>query len=121
MQPCERKSGGAVVKRRRRKGNRRVARAAICHGKCWSRRGVLRSRGSLPAAAIIGVQMAAGISAVGRRDAQRIIVVEVASGAGHAGMRVGQGESGRAVIKHARGPSGNGMAGSASRSRNRKS
>ena len=78
-----------------------------------------RSVGSLPAAAIIGAQVAAGISAVGRRDAQRIIVVEVAGSASHASVRVGQREPGAAVVEDARGPGGDWMAGRTGRSCNR--
>ena len=68
-----------------------------------------------------GRQMALRISATGRRDGQRVIIIDVAQSASHTGVAIGQQESGRAVIKHARGPSGDRMARGAGRSRNRKS
>ena len=65
--------------------------------------------------------MALRISAIGRRDRQSIVVVDVAQSAGHAGVPIGQREAGRAVIKHARRPGRNRVAGGAGRSRGRKS
>ena len=66
--------------------------------------------GSLPAAAVVGAQVAAGIAAIGRCDGQRIVAVEVARSASHGRVRIGQREPSGAVIEHARGPSRNRMA-----------
>ena len=52
------------------------------------------SRGPLP-----GGQMALRISAIGRRNRQGIVVVDVARSAGHVGMPVGQQETGRTVVE----------------------
>ena len=75
--------------------------------------------GPLPAPAIVCVQVAAGISAIGGRDAQGIVVADVAQTAGHRRVAVGQGEAGAAVIENARGPGRNGVASGAGRSRGR--
>jgi hypothetical protein len=43
--------------------------------------------------------MASRFAAMRRRDRQVVIVVDVAEGAGHIGMAIGEQEPGRAVIK----------------------
>ena len=83
----QRKPGRAVIERRRRPAHRRVAGRAVGRGERRSGRGVHRIIGLLP-----GRQMALRISAIGRRDRQRVIVVDVAGGAGHVGMAIGQQE-----------------------------
>ena len=79
-----------------------------------------RGGGPLPAAAIVCVQVAAGISAIGRGDGQCIVVTDVAQVAGHGHMAIGQWEAGRGVIENARGPGRNRVASCAGRSRRRK-
>jgi len=59
------KSGRAVIECCGSKAHGCVAIGAISRGKQRSSRGVRRSRGALPAAAIVGVQVAAGIPAIG--------------------------------------------------------
>jgi hypothetical protein len=49
--------------------------------------------GSLPAAAIVCVQVAAGITTVGWGDIQCVVAVDVAQIAGHGGMAIGQRET----------------------------
>jgi hypothetical protein len=100
------KASGAVIERGRCKAHRRMASAAICYCKSGAGRGVRRGRGPLPAAAIVGVQMAAGIATIGRGNRQRIIIVNVAKSAGHRGMRVGQRKACCAVVKNSRRPGG---------------
>ena len=70
--------------------------------------------GALPAR-----QMALRISAVGRLDGQRIVIVDVAQRASYAGVAIGQQESGRTVIENTRSPSRNWMARGAGRRRRR--
>ncbi len=53
-----------------------------------------RIRGALPSR-----QMASRIPAIGRRDHQVIVVVNMARSAGHVGMPIGQHKPGRAVVK----------------------
>ena len=74
-----------------------------------------RSGGSLPAAAIVRVQVAAGISAIGRSNGQSIISADVAQGASHGCVGVGQREARGTVVEHACGPGCNGMARGAGR------
>jgi hypothetical protein len=72
---------------------------------------VRRSGRSLPTAAIVGAQVATGISTVGRRNRQCIVVVDVAQRASYASMRIGQWESRGVVIENSRSPRGDGVAG----------
>jgi len=65
--------------------------------------------------------MTSRVSAVGRRNRERVVVIDVAQPAGHVGMTVGQGEAGRIVIEYSGRPGRNRMACGASRSRRRKS
>jgi hypothetical protein len=53
-----------------------------------------------------GGQVATGVAAIGRRDCQSVVVIDVADGAGHVGMSVGQQESRGAVIEGDIGPCG---------------
>ena len=58
-----------------------------------------------------GRQVASRVPAVIRRDRQGVVVIDVARGAGHVGMAVGQHEAGLAVVKlGGRGPTGRVMA-----------
>ena len=84
----------AVIEDRRGPGNRVVASRAVGHPKSRARRGVHRIIGLLP-----GGQMASGIPAIRRRGRQIVIVVEVAGGARHIRMAIGQQKPGRAVIE----------------------
>jgi len=99
MKSGQGKSGRTVVPSSRVKRLCRVAGAAIGHRKQWSGCGVRRGVGALPAAAKVGVQVAAGISAIGRRDSQCIIIVDVAGSAGLIGVAIRQRETGGAVIE----------------------
>jgi len=79
-------------------GQRETSRRVI-EGRCQERHGIVTVRavcrcercagrrmrgiiGSLPAAAVVGIQVALRISAVRRRNLQRVVVVDVAVGAG---------------------------------------
>ena len=55
--------------------------------------------------------MASGISAIGWRDLQVVVVVDVARGAWHVGVAVRQQESSGAVVKLGVGPGIEGVAG----------
>ena len=62
-----------------------------------------------------GRQVAARVSAIGRRDRQSIVIANVAQGACHCGMAIRQRETGCTVIENSGGPSCNRMAGCALR------
>ena len=66
-------------------------------------------------------QVALRVSAIGRRNRKRVVIVDVAQSASDGRVRVRKRESGGAVIKHSGGPGRNRMAGGAGRSRDRKS
>jgi hypothetical protein len=93
-----------------------MAGGAVRHCKSRSSRGVHRIIRLLP-----GCQMAAGIPAIGGRNRQRIVVIEVAQIAGHIGVPVGQREPGRVMVKHSRGPGSNRVTSRARRSCDRES
>lgn len=80
---------------------------------------MLRSGSPLPAAAIVRVQVATGVSTIGRRNAQGIVIADVTQIAGYCCVAVGQREAGRGVIEYARGPGRNRVASCAGRSRRR--
>ena len=65
--------------------------------------------------------MALRVSAIGRGDRQRIVVVDVAQIASHVGMPIRQQESCGAVVENSRRPGGDRVARRASRSRRRES
>lgn len=113
------KSGRAVVPRCGCEAHRRVAIGAVSRRESRPGSGVRRGVGPLPAAAIVCVQMAAGVSAVGRCDRKRVIVIDVAKIAGHGCMAVGQGKTCGAVIENAGGPGCDWVAARTSRSRGR--
>ena len=79
--------GDAVIERRRGPAGRRMASGAIRRGKSGAGSGVHRIIRLLP-----GGQMALRVSAIGRRDRQSVVVVDVARSAGHVGVPVGQQE-----------------------------
>jgi hypothetical protein len=110
----QRKSGDAVVERRRRPAGWRVTGGAIRRAKRGAGRGVHGIVRLLP-----GGQMALRISAICRRDRQIVIVVDVAQIAGHVGVPARQREPGRAVVKRRGGPTDRSMAGRAIRRRKR--
>lgn len=60
-------------------------------------------------------QVALRIAAIGRRNRQRIIVIDVAERASHVGVPVGEQETGRAVIENCGGPTDRVVAGGAVR------
>ena len=90
--------------------DRGVARGTVCCSK-----GGAGCRVHWIVRALPSGQMAAGISAVRRGNGQRIVVVDVAQRACHAGVSVGQRESGRIVIKNSSRPRSNRVAGRAGR------
>ena len=80
----EQESGGAMVKHCRRPTDRVVAGRAVrrCKGRAGGRMyGIV---GLLP-----GVQMALRVSAIGRRNRQIVVVVDMALGASHIGVSIG--------------------------------
>jgi hypothetical protein len=89
MHSGQRKPCRAVVECCRRPAHRRVARGAVRCREGISGGRVRRSIGLLP-----GRQMATGVSAIGRGDRQRVIVIDVAKIARHGCMAVSQGEAG---------------------------
>jgi hypothetical protein len=115
MQSSQDKSSRGVVKRCGCEAHGRVAIRAVSHRESGPGSGVRRGGGPLPAAAIVCVQVASGISAIGRSDLQGIVATDVAQGTGHVGVAVGQIETKRAVVKRSSSPSRNGVAGSALR------
>ena len=106
----QRKSGNAVIECRRRPAGRRMAVGAIRRGKSAARGGGHGSRGLLP-----GGQMALRVAAIGRRDRQIVVVVDVAQRTGHVGMPAGQREPRRAVVERCRRPTDRRVAGRAVR------
>jgi hypothetical protein len=120
MQSRQCKSGRAVVPRCGCEAHCRVAIGAVSHRESRPGTGVQRGIGPLPAAAIVCVQMAPRVSAIGRGDRKCVIVIDVAKIAGHGCVAVGQGETGGVVIENSRGPRGDGVAARTSRSRGRK-
>jgi len=72
-------------------------------------------RGLLP-----GGEVAAGVAAVGGRNLERVVPIDVALRAGHGGVLVSQRKTSSAVVELAVGPSGDGMAGGALRGSIRK-
>jgi len=85
MSAGQQETGRAVVKRCRRPTDRRMARRAVCSRKSRASRRMDRIIGLLP-----GAQMASGISAIGRRDRQIIVIVYMTKGAGHVRVAIGQ-------------------------------
>lgn len=94
-----------MIERRRQKRHGIVAVRTVRRGEGRSRRRVHRICGSLPAAAIVRVQVTLRVPAIGRLDRQIVIVVDVTVSAGcyfarrRQLMRIGQREAGRGVIK----------------------
>jgi len=88
------KPGRVVVKRRRQPARRGVAGRAVGQGERGSSGRVNGVGGLLP-----GRQVASGVTAIGGRDRQIVVVIDVAGGARHAGMAAGQQKSGRAVVE----------------------
>jgi hypothetical protein len=93
----QQKTGRAVVERRRRRRRptyRVMARAAIRQAKLRPGRWVRRIICLLP-----GRQMAARISAIGRRNRQVVVVIDMAGSARHVGMPIRQQKTSCAVVK----------------------
>lgn len=93
---------------------RRMASGAICRRKRRARRGVHRIVRLLPVR-----QMALRVSTIGRRNRQRIVVIDVAQIAGNVCVSIRQREARGVVIENSRGPGCNRMARRASGSRRR--
>jgi len=102
---CQRESCGAVVESCRCPTHRGVASGTVRHGKSGSGCGVRRGVGVLPVR-----QMAAGSSARGRRDKQRVVITDVTKIAGHSRVAIREREASARVIEDAGGPCGDGMA-----------
>jgi hypothetical protein len=75
-------------------GNRVMALRAVCNRKRRSQGRVDRIVCLLP-----GGEMAAGVAAIGWRNLQVVVAVDVATGARHIGMAVGQGEASRGMVE----------------------
>ena len=116
VRPGQSKASRSVIERRRIPGNSRVAGGAVGRSEGCSSGGMQRRIGLLP-----GGQVATGVPAIVWLDRQRVVVVEMAGGASHAGMSVGQRESCCAVIEDTSGPGGDGVARGALSSRRRES
>ena len=99
MRSGQRKSRYAVIKCRRRPARRRMASRTVRRGKGGAGSRVHRSIRLLP-----GGQVALGVSAIGRRDIQGVVVIDVAQIAGHIRMPIRQQKSCRAVVKRCRRP-----------------
>ena len=112
----QRKSRGRVVENRGSPRDCVVAGGAIGDGEGASRRGVIGVGRLLPSC-----QMAPGIAAIRGRNAEAVIVIDVAGGAGrhlaavrNQGVRVRQWETKRVMVEFSVRPFGDGMAGGAS-------
>lgn len=81
----QRESCGAVVEGCRRPTNRRVAKRAIRGRERRPGGWMHRVRGCLPSG-----QMTLRVPAIGRRDRQIVVVVDMAERASHTGMAIGQ-------------------------------
>ena len=101
----QRKTRNRVIKGRRQERDGVVTVRAVRCGERGPRgrmRGVVRS---LPAAAVVGIQMALGVAAIGRLDLQIVVVVDVTVRTGiHFPCRrqlmcIRQGEAGRRMVK----------------------
>jgi hypothetical protein len=84
MRSGQSKTRYAVIERGSIPTLRGVASGTVCGAKCRSRRRVHRIIGLLPI-----VQMTLRIPAIGWRDGQGIIIVDVAEIAGHGCMAIG--------------------------------
>jgi hypothetical protein len=94
MPVCQQESSRAVVENSGRPTDGCVARRAVRKCKRSPSRGMYGICGLL-----LGRQVAAGISAIGRRDGQVIVIIYVTESAGDIRVAIGQCESGRAVVK----------------------
>jgi hypothetical protein len=95
----EREAGDAVIERCRIPADGGMAASAIGGGKCWPGGRVDRIVGLLPCG-----EVAPGIAAIIGSNLEVVIIVNVATGAGHVGVAIGQGEAGSAVIEDDVGP-----------------
>jgi len=99
------KPGDAVIERRRVPPCCGMASRTVRRGKSSSGSGVHGIIGLLPVR-----QMALRVSAIGGSNRQTVVVVDVAEGASHIRMSVGERKAGRAVVENSRGPGRNRMA-----------
>jgi hypothetical protein len=99
------KPGNAVIESRRGPAGGRMASGTVRRGKSGAGSGMHGIIGLLPSG-----QMALRVAAIGRRNRQIVVVVDVAQIAGHVGMPAGQQETGRAVVKRCRRPTDRRMA-----------
>lgn len=90
----ERKTRRVVIERGRSPAHRCVTCGAVRKRKRWSGRRMDRIVRLLP-----GAQVAPRISAIGRRNRQIVVVVQMAGSAWHVGMAVGQQKTRRAVVE----------------------
>lgn len=104
----QRESRGAVIEGGRSPSRCGVARGTVRRGERGTGSRMHRSGGLLPRG-----QVALRVSAIGGRNHQAVIVVDVAKIAGHVGVSARQRESGGGVIEDASGPRRNRMAGGA--------
>jgi len=101
----EGKSRGGVVECRGRPTYSRVARGTILKSESCSCRWMDRVCGLLP-----GRQVALGVPAIGRRNGQIVIVIDVARSARHVRVAIGQQETRYAVVESSVQPGIEGMA-----------
>src|SRR5271165_101271 len=97
--------GGAVIEGGRGPALSGMAICAVGGREGRSGGGMHRIVGLLPSG-----EVAAGIAAIGRRNLQIVVVIDVASGAGHVGMAIGEKKSGGAMVEGSGGPSHGGVA-----------
>ena len=101
----QREPGGAVIKIGRLPGNRVVATGTSRHGKNRWRTGMFGIRSLLP-----GRQVALGVAAIGGRNGQVIVAIDVARGARNVGVTVCKQEAGRTMVEFCSEPAIKGVA-----------
>jgi len=82
MRAQQRPARNRVVEGRGQKGHGTVTVRAVCRCERRAGRRMRGIIGSLPAAAVVGIQMALRISAISRLDLQSVVVPDMAVGAG---------------------------------------
>ena len=102
----QQKTGKRVIKIRAIPAFGRVAVRAISHRKDVSGAGVHGIIRLLP-----GREVTTGVTAIGRRNSQVVVVVNVAGTARHIGVAIGQQKTSRAVIELSPSPGIKGMTG----------
>jgi len=102
----QRKTGSAVIENRAQPGDGIVASRASRH-----RKGIRRSAVFGIASVLPRRQMALRVAAIGRRNLQVVVVVDMAGRARHIGVAVGQKKTGSAMVKFCAQPTVESVAG----------